>query len=136
MLSDLICFFFFKQKTAYEMRIGDWSSDVCSSDLSATGIPVRGGRLCRPPHQTPAKRQPDHGGKHPFYITSFDAFTRADHSRNLPSASAAYGGNARDGELPPLCNVVCGGSPWGGQRYGGVLAPSRRAPPGDRTAGR
>src|SRR3546814_6027753 len=31
----LFCvFFFFKQKTAYEMRISDWSSDVCSSDLS------------------------------------------------------------------------------------------------------
>src|SRR3546814_4548745 len=30
----IICiFFFFKQKTAYEMRISDWSSDVCSSDL-------------------------------------------------------------------------------------------------------
>src|SRR3546814_12595020 len=29
--------FFFKQKTAYEMRISDWSSDVCSSDLFATG---------------------------------------------------------------------------------------------------
>src|SRR3546814_7109184 len=30
-----VCFFFFfKQKTAYEMRISDWSSDVCSSDLS------------------------------------------------------------------------------------------------------
>src|SRR3546814_2381934 len=28
------CFFFFKQKTAYELRISDWSSDVCSSDLS------------------------------------------------------------------------------------------------------
>src|SRR3546814_996673 len=28
-----IFFFFFKQKTAYEMRISDWSSDVCSSDL-------------------------------------------------------------------------------------------------------
>src|SRR3546814_2225441 len=28
-----ICVFFFKQKTAYEMRISDWSSDVCSSDL-------------------------------------------------------------------------------------------------------
>src|SRR3546814_17047823 len=28
-----LCFFFFKQKTAYEMRISDWSSDVCSSDL-------------------------------------------------------------------------------------------------------
>src|SRR3546814_2182188 len=30
-----ICFFFFKQKTAYEMRISDWSSDVCSSDFDA-----------------------------------------------------------------------------------------------------
>src|SRR3546814_8985975 len=29
----LVYFFFFKQKTAYEMRISDWSSDVCSSDL-------------------------------------------------------------------------------------------------------
>src|SRR3546814_9767421 len=29
----LCCLFFFKQKTAYEMRISDWSSDVCSSDL-------------------------------------------------------------------------------------------------------
>src|SRR3546814_4157996 len=33
-----VCFvFFFKQKTAYEMRISDWSSDVCSSDLSSVG---------------------------------------------------------------------------------------------------
>src|SRR3546814_1464964 len=31
-------FFFFKQKTAYEMRISDWSSDVCSSDLLATRL--------------------------------------------------------------------------------------------------
>src|SRR3546814_7538844 len=31
----LFLFFFFKQKTAYEMRISDWSSDVCSSDLEA-----------------------------------------------------------------------------------------------------
>ncbi len=29
-------FFFFKQKTAYEIGTGDWSSDVCSSDLAAT----------------------------------------------------------------------------------------------------
>src|SRR3546814_5264974 len=33
-------FLFFKQKTAYEMRISDWSSDVCSSDLHA-GLPDR-----------------------------------------------------------------------------------------------
>src|SRR3546814_4300354 len=37
-------FFFFKQKTAYEMRISDWSSDVCSSDLGevAADQPHRG----------------------------------------------------------------------------------------------
>src|SRR3546814_12190208 len=34
----MCCFFFFKQKTAYEVRISDWSSDVCSSDL--TGVRV------------------------------------------------------------------------------------------------
>src|SRR3546814_7924153 len=50
-------FFFFKQKTAYEMRISDWSSDVCSSDLGnspddrSSRFPlqrrVRGGRALR-----------------------------------------------------------------------------------------
>src|SRR3546814_4531352 len=33
-LAESQCVFFFKQKTAYEMRISDWSSDVCSSDLA------------------------------------------------------------------------------------------------------
>src|SRR3546814_10482892 len=36
--NELFMFFFFKQKTAYEMRISDWSSDVCSSDLPNPGI--------------------------------------------------------------------------------------------------
>src|SRR3546814_10884801 len=35
-------FFFFKQKTAYEMRISDWSSDVCSSDLGDRPAPAPG----------------------------------------------------------------------------------------------
>src|SRR3546814_6937549 len=34
----IVVFFFFKQKTAYEMRISDWSSDVCSSDLDPVGM--------------------------------------------------------------------------------------------------
>src|SRR3546814_3915399 len=34
-------FFFFKQKTEYDMRISDWSSDVCSSDLLVVGSAVR-----------------------------------------------------------------------------------------------
>src|SRR3546814_9413061 len=41
-------FFFFKQKTAYEMRISDWSSDVCSSDLIRLGVDRRHRLLVRP----------------------------------------------------------------------------------------
>src|SRR3546814_3763103 len=41
-----VVFFFFKQKTAYEMRISDWSSDVCSSDLAARmGLVIGPGAL-------------------------------------------------------------------------------------------
>src|SRR3546814_14744304 len=36
----IVGFFFFKQKTAYEMRISDWSSDVCSSDLGPRRQPA------------------------------------------------------------------------------------------------
>src|SRR3546814_12929401 len=43
----VFCFFFFKQKTAYEMRISDWGSDVCSSDLlvldKPPGLATQGG---------------------------------------------------------------------------------------------
>src|SRR3546814_10139853 len=38
----VLCCFFFKQKTAYEIRISDWSSDVCSSDLDL-GVSGRDG---------------------------------------------------------------------------------------------
>src|SRR3546814_15689089 len=40
----LCLFYFFKQKTAYEMRISDWSSDVCSSDL----MTLADARACHP----------------------------------------------------------------------------------------
>src|SRR3546814_5940489 len=45
-----VCFFFFKQKTAYEMRISDWSSDVCSSDLG----PGRARITCESSFDVPA----------------------------------------------------------------------------------
>src|SRR3546814_4140911 len=52
-------FFFFKQKTAYEMRISDWSSDVCSSDLPDSGhfprLPVPD---WSPSHGHPQQEQP------------------------------------------------------------------------------
>src|SRR3546814_2342394 len=51
MLVFICLVFFFKQKTAYEMRISDWSSDVCSSDLSlvARSVVVRSTLLARKP---------------------------------------------------------------------------------------
>src|SRR3546814_6468755 len=54
---DVWFFFFFKQKTAYEMRISDWSSDVCSSDL--------------PVHPHPAL-PPDCGGARGFRGRIYD----------------------------------------------------------------
>src|SRR3546814_10514665 len=47
----IFSFFFFKQKTAYEMRISDWSSDVCSSDLPrGMRLAVVADRLAVPQH--------------------------------------------------------------------------------------
>src|SRR3546814_11166058 len=43
MCAVIVFFFFFKQKTAYEMRISDWSSDVCSSDLGGAEQRTRRG---------------------------------------------------------------------------------------------
>src|SRR3546814_15968332 len=85
-------FFFFKQKTAYEMRISDWSSDVCSSDLNGAlffwffihprgtrrvacagsgGSPCPGGREpLFPPQDIPRLRGgrlcPESGAPHPW----------------------------------------------------------------------
>src|SRR3546814_7019674 len=50
----MLVFFFFKQKTAYEMRISDWSSDVCSSDLCSQTNPTS-----RFSHGSAVERQAD-----------------------------------------------------------------------------
>src|SRR3546814_1340194 len=54
-----VYFFFFKQKTAYEMRISDWSSDVCSSDLRAASL-----RQARPVTRRPPARATGDGSWH------------------------------------------------------------------------
>src|SRR3546814_2161721 len=46
-----VIFFFFKQKTAYEMRISDWSSDVCSSDLIAAAEALDREDMCFPSYR-------------------------------------------------------------------------------------
>src|SRR3546814_14849864 len=78
---DMFFFFVFKQKTAYEMRISDWSSDVCSSDLASR---ADCGRTAQPatttgrhPERAPesiarrgpgerSPRRPQHPCQHPF----------------------------------------------------------------------
>src|SRR3546814_5779476 len=56
------CVFFFKQKTAYEMRISDWSSDVCSSDLMEVCLPPaalpEGVAVSRTPIRLPLRHRP------------------------------------------------------------------------------
>src|SRR3546814_7861159 len=59
-----MCVCFFKQKTAYEMRISDWSSDVCSSDLLREGVAESPGsnalpELANPRFRIVGSRQPD-----------------------------------------------------------------------------
>src|SRR3546814_8764359 len=61
-VSLFLYFFFFKQKTAYEMRISDWSSDVCSSDLPPVGICLdRDGVLDTTRHTERRGRNPRRG---------------------------------------------------------------------------
>src|SRR3546814_809231 len=80
-------FFFFKQKTAYEMRISDWSSDVCSSDLTAKVAGVGNIVACSVPTQ-------EHGGIHPGILYTMD-LCGADRILNLGGvqgiAAMAYG---------------------------------------------
>src|SRR3546814_5116489 len=58
-LSVMFVVFFFKQKTAYEMRISDWSSDVCSSDLRHRDRCRSGDAVGRQIRQRPASEPCD-----------------------------------------------------------------------------
>src|SRR3546814_1556806 len=94
-----VAFFFFKQKTAYEMRISDWSSDVCSSDLlretaRSDGVIVQrhlhfrlvpdmptsiaGGRAGLPCRASFAQPPVD---RHPARARRFAPFPRGGHAR-------------------------------------------------------
>src|SRR3546814_5930127 len=66
---DFRFFFFFKQKTAYEMRISDWSSDVCSSDLD---------------HALQARRDVEAASRQPQVLDRLMAKARQEHSRAGP----------------------------------------------------
>src|SRR3546814_1433103 len=93
-------FFFFKQKTAYEMRISDWSSDVCSSDLQ--------GGIERHAHDLAvvARRADDAADGRAVAVLVLQAVARADHvarrrgnpARKLGAARVDSAVDHRDGD--------------------------------------
>src|SRR3546814_834465 len=109
----LLLFFFFKQKTAYDMRIGDWSSDVCSSDLEEQLVvgdleQVGGGpqRVERSPHVGvdgglgPVVAEAAHPGLPG--LLGLDHDIRED--RVLPRGLVEDG--AAEGEVARLCHAL------------------------------
>src|SRR3546814_6172641 len=60
-------FFFFKEKTAYDRRISDWSSDVCSSDLAP---PALGRRDLQPPSQAAGSLEAGGTSRHPSPVAT------------------------------------------------------------------
>src|SRR3546814_18545952 len=83
-------FFFFKQKTAYEMRISDWSSDVCSSDLDdhvAAVEQCQGLALARQAHADRAMQQVPVEGVH--RLAEFEHYVLGDVDQQRHRADAA-----------------------------------------------
>src|SRR3546814_17689938 len=124
----LFFFFFFKQKTAYEMRISDWSSDVCSSDLQhlavrrdAGGIDVLGERIAQ-------LRGAERGARERPVETTAGERLAAPHDGGR--AVGRFGQSHRD----PLTDAEIGGGfdqHTGGEQivdnYGGALIAAQRS---------
>src|SRR3546814_10273240 len=77
----VVVFFFFKQKTAYEMRISDWSSDVCSSDLA---------------HARGKMRRPKTAGSNPWVSSRFWGLRAAEPARGVAALPHHFGDGRRD----------------------------------------
>src|SRR3546814_4269182 len=92
-LGNALCFFF-KQKTAYEMRISDWSSDVCSSDLLR--------RRCA--------QRPQPIGNHIEGNLMADTLTADDHRYramfDVANEAASHGDGHVHGDLTPLMSQL------------------------------
>src|SRR3546814_4358200 len=119
MLCDTTCvlcllyFFFFKQKTAYEMRISDWSSDVCSSDLIVLYGKDKPALLILTPGNGEA---PSSNGVTVGFAASSQADVDAFHKAGLAAGGVDEGAPGPRGHLPnayaaylrdPAGNKVC-----------------------------
>src|SRR3546814_14092717 len=107
--------FFFKQKTAYEMRISDWSSDVCSSDLTEDPEAVISVDLNR--HHVALNRLKHAAITHlPDFESFFRFFGEADHADNI----AAYDRHLAP-RLDPETRAYWGRLTWRGRGRKGVV---------------
>src|SRR3546814_7072104 len=100
--------FFFKQKTAYEMRISDWSSDVCSSDLAGHGHDLGRrmagkGRQSHPVRPAGRRKEPLGGSHRPATCPEWLARAVHPHVRAGPEASARS--EEQTSELPSLMRI-------------------------------
>src|SRR3546814_8969175 len=80
----VVNFFFFKQKTAYEMRISDWSSDVCSSDLAdhvGAGLQLRALLVVIDAAVDQGELQPEVGGELHRVLVDLDRQLRSEERR-------------------------------------------------------
>src|SRR3546814_13737511 len=102
----MMWFFFFKQKTAYEMRISDWSSDVCSSDLAILEDLAWLGLVW----EQPVRRQSDHLADYAQALAALEArglvypcfCTRKEIAAEIARAGAAPHGPA-EAVYPGIC---------------------------------
>src|SRR3546814_3186136 len=100
MLIFMCFFFFFKQKTAYEMRISDWSSDGCSSDLPHLAVGADAGRvqicICQPGIHV-LRRRGSRGEERDGQLSRADSDLRRDRRLRDPGSGtgAAAAGHER-----------------------------------------
>src|SRR3546814_4834367 len=107
----MIFFFFLKQKTAYDMRISDWSSDVCSSDLGPPDHrdPAGRGAVPRTAGRTPCHRPRSHAAVAQLRYGAIGngAHLPGSMPESLAARHAGMAGNpprARAGRLSPACS--------------------------------
>src|SRR3546814_13028448 len=102
-VSDVV-FFFFKQKTAYEMRISDWSSDVCSSDLASAAAAARARTQRACSRWSARRRRRSAGGGATSASITPDPEPVQPPAQRLPR-NPKLGGRLRKNEAVELCSV-------------------------------
>src|SRR3546814_5407870 len=94
-------FVFFKQKTAYEMRISDWSSDVCSSDLVVVAVQGHIGAVARVAHH---ERPQEH---HQVALGALARVVAEQGAQQRDRAQARHGVRSEERRVGKECVSTC-----------------------------